>query len=121
MFIAVLMLNSLLAVGFLAAGIPKLARTPAALHESGWRWVEDYRDTTVKAIGAIEVLGAVGLVTPLASGIAPMLSPVAAVCLALHMGAAISMHVRRGERFLGAFTLGLTAAASAVLGFLVVL
>ena len=72
----------LLAVVYLAAGIAKLivpkekiaAITPSA------RWVEDFSAVSVKAIGALEVLAAVGLVLPAALGIAPVLVPLAACC-----------------------------------------
>jgi DoxX-like family len=51
----------------------------------------------VHVVGLLEVLGALGLVLPGAFGIAPLLTPLAAVALALTMVGAIITHVRTGE------------------------
>jgi hypothetical protein len=86
-----------LAAVFLLAGankvfIPreKLARAP------GGGWVLDFSAGFVKALGALEILGAVGLILPALLGIAPVLVPLAAVGLATIMvGAAIVTYRRR--------------------------
>jgi hypothetical protein len=57
-----------------------------------------------------EVLGAIGLVVPMAIGIAPILTRVAAVCLATLMGGAAATHAMRGE----------SAAVSTILAVLVI-
>lgn len=87
-----------LAVFYLAAGLSKLVRPKAKLIESPQMgWAQDFSEPALKGIGAVEVLGALGLVLPWATGIAPVLTPVAAVGLALlQVGAAI-VHLRRGE------------------------
>ncbi len=41
------------------------------------RWVEDFSPGALKAIGALELLAAVGLIVPAALGIAPVLVPLA--------------------------------------------
>ena len=87
----------LLALAFLAAGVMKLTRPKAALAEAGLAWVEDFRAGTVRLIGALEVLGAVGLVLPAVTGIAPVLVPVAATGLVLLMLGAALTHLRRKE------------------------
>jgi hypothetical protein len=88
---------ALLAVAMLAAGAMKLSRPKAALAASGQAWVEDFSESAVKGIGALEVLGAVGLVLPALVDIAPVLVPVAATgVLLLMLGAAVT-HARRGE------------------------
>jgi uncharacterized membrane protein YphA (DoxX/SURF4 family) len=88
----------LLAVVYLAAGIAKLivpkeklATAPAA------GWIEDFSAGSVKAIGALEVLAAVGLVLPAAIDIAPVLVPLAAVGLVLLMAGATMTRIRRHE------------------------
>lgn len=86
-----------LALAFLAAGAMKLSRPKAALAESGLGWVEDFSASAVKGIGAVEVLGALGLVLPAVTGIAPVLVPLAATGLALTMVGAAVVHARRGE------------------------
>ena len=60
-------------------------------------WVEDVSDPGVRTIGALEVLGALGLLLPALTGMATVLVPVAAVGLALVMVGAAATHWRRGE------------------------
>lgn len=89
----------LLTVAYLVAGASKLiipkekiaAITPSA------RWVEDFNAGTVKAIGALEVLAAAGLVLPATLDIAPVLVPLAAVGLVLLMTGAVITRLRRHE------------------------
>jgi uncharacterized membrane protein YphA (DoxX/SURF4 family) len=69
----------------------------------------------VKGIGVLEVLGAIGLIVPAATGIAPILTPVAALGLALVMAAAVLVHVRRKEQFASPLVLGVLALVVAVL------
>lgn len=90
-------LQILLALVFLGAGVMKLMRTRDQLRSSGMAYVEDFSDTTMKLIGAAEVLGALGLVLPAATGVAPILTPVAAAALAVVMVGAVVTHVRRKE------------------------
>jgi len=87
----------LLAVAFAGAGLMKLTQPKAKLAASGMAWTEDFSDGQVKGIGAVEVLGAIGLILPAATGIATFLTPLAAVGLALTMVGAAITHVRRGE------------------------
>jgi uncharacterized membrane protein YphA (DoxX/SURF4 family) len=87
----------LLAVAFLAAGLMKLAQPKKKLADSGMGWTEDFSDGAVKGIGALEVLGAVGLILPAALGIVPVLVPIAATGLALLMLGAAVTHARRKE------------------------
>ena len=86
----------LLAVAFLAAGLTKLTRDKAALAER-MAWVEDYSAGQVRAIGAVEVLGAIGVVLPALVGPWPWLVPWAATGLALVMVGAAVVNVRHHE------------------------
>ena len=79
------------------AGTMKLARTKAALATSGFAWVEDFDGRTVKGIGALEVLAAIGLLLPALLDIAPVLVPVTAVGVVLLMVGAAITHARRTE------------------------
>ncbi len=54
-------------------------------------------DGLLRTIGALEVLGALGLILPSATGIAPWLTPVAGLGLAAVMVLAIAFHVMRRE------------------------
>jgi hypothetical protein len=86
-----------LAAGFAAAGAMKLAQPKAKLAASGMGWTEDYSEAQVKGIGAVEVLGAIGLILPAALNIAPILVALAATGLAITMLLAAVVHARRGE------------------------
>jgi hypothetical protein len=95
---ALWIIAGLLAGAFLFAGSLKLALTKRRLAAApGGGWVEDVSVGTLKAIGALEVLAAIGLVLPAVLGIAPVLVPLAAVGLALLMIGAMIVHVRRHE------------------------
>jgi hypothetical protein len=87
----------LLAAVFLFAGSTKLFLSREKLAEApGGGWVLDFSAGFVKALGAVEILGAVGLILPALFGIAPVLVPLAAVGLATIMvGAAIVTYRRR--------------------------
>ena len=87
----------LLAVAFLAAGLMKLTQPKKKLADSGMGWAEDFSDGAVKGIGALEVLGAAGLILPAALDIVPVLVPIAATGLALLMLGAAVTHARRKE------------------------
>ena len=93
MIIALWIVNAILALIFLAVGLMKLARPRTALAASGMAWTADSTDAAVKGIGAIEILGAIGLIVPLATGIAPVLTPLAAAGLAVVMIGAVIVHI----------------------------
>lgn len=120
MLIAYWIVAGLLALAVLAAGVMKLLRPREALKSAGMAWVEDFTQPQIRLIAIAEVLGALGLVLPLATGILPILSPIAAVCLAALMIGAAATHLRRKEPPIP-FALAALGIAAAVLGFLVVL
>jgi hypothetical protein len=114
-------LNGVLAVVMLAAGAAKLARPRAALVAAGMTAFEDVPPPAVKLIGAAEVAGAVGLIVPALTGIVPVLAPLAALGLAALLAGAVVTHLRRRESPAPALVLLALAAASSVVGFVVVL
>ena len=88
----------LLAAVFLFAGSTKLLLSREKLAEApGGGWVLDFSAGFVKALGAVEILGAVGLILPALLGIAPVLVPLAAVGLVLVMVGAVITRIRRRE------------------------
>ena len=91
-------LSGLLAVAFIAAGASKLA-TPRdkLLKNPRMGWANDFTDTQVKGIAALEVLAGIGIILPWLLDIAPVLTPLAAVGMAVVMIGAIATHGRRGE------------------------
>jgi DoxX-like family len=97
--LALWIVTGLLAVAFLVSSaklfVPKekIASMGAAS-----RWVEDFSPGALKAIGAIELLAAAGLILPAVLDIAPVLVPLAALgAVFLFVGAVIT-RLRRGER-----------------------
>jgi uncharacterized membrane protein YphA (DoxX/SURF4 family) len=89
-------LQALLAVGFALAGVLKTTRSKEQLAPM-MPWVGDFSANTVKFIGAVEFLAALGLILPAATGIAPVLTPLAATGIAIIMVGAIVVHARRRE------------------------
>lgn len=85
-----------LAVAFVGAGVLKLVQPKEKLQAS-LPWAEDFSQGTIRLIGVAEILGALGLVLPAVTGIAPVLTPLAAVGLAVTMVLAGAVHARRGE------------------------
>jgi uncharacterized membrane protein YphA (DoxX/SURF4 family) len=88
-----------LAVAFGAAGTMKLVRSKAQLAANPHMgWVHSVPEAQIKLLGVAEVLGAIGLVAPMATGIAPSLTRPAAVCLAALMGGAVATHMNWRSR-----------------------
>ncbi|HEX6360616.1 DoxX family protein [Actinophytocola sp.] len=87
----------LLAAAFLAAGVMKATQPKDKLAASGMGWAEDFSPGTLKAIGVLEVLAAIGLILPAVLDIAPVLVPLAALGLVLMMIGAVVVHARRRE------------------------
>jgi len=85
-----------LAAAFLFAGITKVSQSKDKL-ASNMPWTEDFGPGTLKVIGLLEVLAAVGLILPAALDIVPVLVPLAAIGLVLLMVGAIITHLRRHE------------------------
>ncbi|MEU0492423.1 DoxX family protein [Nocardiopsis sp. NPDC006139] len=99
MNIALWIITGLLTAVYLFSGFGKLfvPREKMAAMTDAARWVLDFKPGTLKAIGALEVIGAAGLTLPALLGIAPILVPLAASGLALVMAGAVILRVRRGE------------------------
>jgi uncharacterized membrane protein YphA (DoxX/SURF4 family) len=86
----------LLAAAFVVSGATKLSQPKEKLLKN-WAWVEDFSQQTVRIIGVLEVLGAIGIVVPALTGIVPSLTPLAALGLVLTMIGAALTHLRRTE------------------------
>ena len=101
MDIALWIAQALLAIAFLSTGLTRLRVdrfTYARTRPPMTSYAEDLSDRTYKTIGVLEVLGAIGLVLPRLLGIAPVLTPLAALGFVGLMIGAIVTHLRRGER-----------------------
>lgn len=96
MNIVLWIIQILLALVFLMAGAMKVTRPREVLAEN-MAWVEDFSQSQLRLIGALEILGALGLILPAVTGVLPGLAALAAVGLALTMVGAIIVHLRRKE------------------------
>ena len=88
----------------------------------GMTWLAAVGRDRMRIIGVLELLGAIGLILPAATGILPWLTPAAATCLAVLMVFAIVLHARRegeGRNIVLNAILGLIAALVAYGRFLV--
>ena len=74
-------------------------------------WVSDVTDNQLRGIGLVEVLGAIGIIVPGLTGIASILTPIAAVGCALVMAGAMALHLRRNEARLTPINIVVFAAA----------
>jgi uncharacterized membrane protein YphA (DoxX/SURF4 family) len=89
-------LQILLGAMFAMAGVMKATRPKDALAKN-LPWVEDFSPGTVRFIGVVEFLAALGLILPAATGIATFLTPLAATGLVVVMLLAAISHARRRE------------------------
>lgn len=119
MDVALWIVAGLLALAFLGAGTMKATRSKEQLAASGMAWTEDFSAPMVKAIGTLEILGALGLILPAVTGILPVLVPLAALGLAVTMIGAVIVHLRRREPFIPPLVLLALAAFVAIGRFLV--
>ncbi len=86
----------MLAAMFMMTGIMKVVQKKEAMVDK-MGFVEDFSQMQVTGIGVLEIMGAMGLILPWATGILPWLTPLAAVGLALTMVGAFLTHLRRKE------------------------
>ncbi len=63
----------------------------------GVAWSKDFKPEHIRLIGVLEVSGGVGLIVPLLLDSLTMLTPLAAVGIALYMSGAMATHLRRSE------------------------
>ncbi len=88
--------QAILAAAFAMSGAAKAIQPKEQLAEK-YVWMHDVSQETVRFIGVMELLGAIGLTVPAVTGIAPALTPVAGTGLAVLLVLAAAMHIRRKE------------------------
>jgi uncharacterized membrane protein len=118
MLIALWIVTGLLAAAYFFAGGTKMLR-PKQTIVTMLPWAEDFSTWQIKVIGALEFLGALGLILPGVTGIAPWLTVAAAFGLALVQVGAIVTHARRQEPFVINIVM-LAAALLVAIGWLLV-
>jgi len=103
--VALWVVQGLLAGVFLLTGTAKLV-LPREVLEKRMHWAAAWPRWRIKLLGLAEVAGAVGLVVPAATGVAPVLTPIAALCLAVLMVGAVRTHRSFGESVVPALVIG---------------
>lgn len=110
MIIALWIATGALALAFAMAGSMKLVKPYAQIAgQDRMEWTEEVTPSQLKVIGALEVVGAVGMILPAATQVVPWLTPTAAFGLALMMGFAAALHARRRENGTPSIVLGALA------------
>jgi DoxX-like family len=110
MTVAYWIVAALLALVYLYSGGLKIVRSPDQLRPM-MGWIDTLPLRLVRAIGVLEVLGALGLILPPLTGIAPALALAAAIGFVLIQVGAISLHLSRGEVKLIGFNIVLLVLA----------
>jgi hypothetical protein len=100
----------MLAILFLYAAIPKL--TGRGIER--WTGFSDLPSGLVKFIGTTELLGAIGLIVPMATAVIPALTPLAAVGLGIITLMASGFHLRADERVNALETILWSAVAAVI-------
>ncbi len=93
-------LQGLLAAFFLMAGYGKVSSSRQHHIDSG-HIKPDSSIVPIRILGVLEMLGSVGIIVPCLVGIAPVLTPVTAVCFCLVMVGSLVVHIqKKGYKFL---------------------
>ncbi|MFI9255244.1 DoxX family protein [Streptomyces sp. NPDC053069] len=100
----------LLAVFYVYAGTLKVIRSRDQLRPM-MAWVDRIPLPALRALGAVEILGATGLILPPLTGIAPSLATAAAIGFVLLQTGAIAVHLTGEDRRI-ALNAGLTVTAA---------
>ncbi|WP_331765966.1 DoxX family protein [Embleya sp. NBC_00896] len=112
MNVAYWIVAGLLALFYLYAGGVKAVQSREQLRPM-MAWVDSTPMPAVRAIGVIEVLGAIGLILPPLTGIAPWLALVAAIGFVVLQIGATRVHLSREDRRIALnITLMLAAAVT---------
>ena len=81
----------------LGTGLLKLTTTRERMVDAGLGWAGELSQSTLRLLGVVEVVAALGVVLPPLLGVLPVLAPVCAVVLAVVAGLETALHVCRRE------------------------
>ncbi|MFD5815804.1 DoxX family protein [Streptomyces sp. NPDC127038] len=115
MNIAYWIVAGLLALFYCYAGTLKVTRGRDRLRPM-MAWVDRVPLPAVRALGAVEVLGAIGLVLPPLTGVVPSLALAAAIGFVLLQAGAIAVHLTGREDRGIALNVGLVVTAAVAVG-----
>lgn len=88
-------MQGFLAIIFLIAGSAKLFQSPAKVAQLV---PTAFPLPFLRALGALEILGAIGIVLPLVVDVLPVLTPISSCCMAIVLLAAAVVHLK-GKQF----------------------
>lgn len=77
-------------------------------------WAASWPRWRIKLLGVAELAGAIGLIAPAATGIAPALTSIAALCLAVLMAGAVHTHQRLKKSFVAPMVIGVLCVVTAI-------
>ncbi|MGQ5598221.1 DoxX family protein [Streptomyces sp. ESR1.13] len=100
----------LLALFSFYSGALKVSRSRDRLRPM-MAWVDRVPLPVLRALGAVELLGATGLILPRLTGIAPLLAPAVAIGFVLLQAGAITVHLTGEDRRI-TLNVGLAATAA---------
>ena len=106
--------QGMLAIVFVASGLLKSTQSKERMMAIGQTGVRDYPLGFIRFIALCELLGAGGLIVPWATGILPILTPLAAIGLSVVLIGAARAHLRLHEPGNVAITLALLALVAFV-------
>lgn len=110
MEIAYWIVAGVLALFYFYAGGKKVLQSREQLQPM-MGWVDTVPMPAVRAIGIVEVLGAIGLILPPLTGIAPVLALAAAIGFIVIQIGGTTVHLRRGEANVIGLNIGLIVLA----------
>ena len=111
MNIALWVVQGLLAVLYGMAGSMKTFVPGKVRENSQMTWASGQSDSYIRSVGIPEVLGALGLILPMVTGILPWLTPLAAVGLStIQLLAIFMVHLPRKEPIVPNIILGVLSA-----------
>jgi uncharacterized membrane protein YphA (DoxX/SURF4 family) len=97
MTMILLIVKIVLALLFGLAGIMKATRSMEQLAGAGMTWVNEYPETSVRLVGILELIGALGIILPTLTGFMPVSSLICSLCLAVVMVLAAVHHYKHKE------------------------
>jgi len=112
MTIALWVAQGFAAFVFLLTGALKMVLPKEKLAEK-MHWAATWPAGRIKLLGFAEIAGAIGLVLPTALHVVPVLTPIAAMCLAVLMLGAIQTHRHLRESFTPSLVLVVVCVAIA--------
>ena len=92
-----LIVKIVLALLFGLAGIMKATRSMEQLAGAGMTWVNEYPETSVRIVGILELIGALGVILPTLTGFLPVVTLMSSLCLGLTMVFAALHHYKHKE------------------------